>query len=349
MSDWSLSYNVGGVMETADVSFRNAKGPLISSVALIEPYAAGYQPPPAGIFVIEAVSPISVLVYHKSIVDLKSPVLSAVPKEIIPGVINPNRELISGLDIRFGNGVFEGWKAEIGVGCFWVRGAGIWQRLTSFGIGAQGVTGSSQMIYIKNNTGTDQSNCKILAENSVRVVNGTSFSCPFYSFRQTGLLNPDPDYDLLGSAVTFANLVEGTPNTIDILVRGLSLDVYDVTHETLIVDGLQLLCDGETVYRFDDGTIYRSCEFVLSTLTSESDTATIYVSDGGDFIELYNPATGAFVAGSSGVYMTSDNCGLGVVLADDSVMIEARINPPSGKDITLNQRQISFRIASAGV
>jgi hypothetical protein len=88
---------------------------------------------------------------------------------------------------------------------------------------------------------------------------------------------------------------------------------------------------------------------MLSPDLAAEDTAKIFVSDGGDFVELYDPTAGDYVSGYTGIVLTADNCGLGVVPAGSTVPFIMRLNPPSGRTIALNQRIFSIRIFSEGL
>jgi hypothetical protein len=321
---------------------------MIASVALIAAHAEGSQPPPAGIFVLTAESPSTVSIAAKDIDDYKSPALFIYPVDVVADGVTENLDVIPGLSIVF-DALVVGSTSEIGVGCYWDASINEWQRICSLGLCLEGIEGADAYVTVTNNTGLDQSNCLVIVSNSARIVNGIGPSQPIFAFRQTGALNSVAHDDLLGKAITFDNLVEGTPNIVDILVDGEMLDVIDVATDDLIVEGIELDADGVTVYRFADTTDYQSCEFILSADLVETDTAQIYVSDGGDFVELYDEVNGGYVPGSTGVYLTAENCGLGVVPDGESVTFRMRLNPDTGGSVALNQRQFSIRIFSMGI
>jgi hypothetical protein len=344
---WQLSYNQAGELIPADISFRNVLGSPISAVNRIAPYAAGCQTPPAGIFIVTAIDSDKVIVEPKGSQDLKSPALNSSPITVVADGATWNTNVIPGLAIKFGV-FYAAYQAEIGVGCVWDSSAHWWQRITALGLGLGGVSGADISV-IATNTGTDQSNSQVVVTNAARLVNSASVSRPFFSFQQVGTLNPTPDESAEGTLIAFDNYVAGSPGTVDILADGVPINVFDVTHWNLIIGGSGLLCDGLTVYRFADGTAYQSCEFVLSPDLAEMDTAQIYVSDGGAFVELFDDLSGDYVPGTTSIYLTSTGCGMGVVLSEDSVNFRMRLSPPASKDISLNQRQFSIRICSEGV
>jgi hypothetical protein len=349
MANWQISYNENGVLQSAAVSFRNVYGSPIRSVTQVADHAAGAQAPAAGIFIITTGADSTVSVTAKSSADMKSPNLTEASITVVDDGETSNLTVIPGLDILFFP-FSAGLTAEIGVGCYWDTTTYWWNRVTSLGLGIAGMPGPDVSVSVLNSTGQAQSNSKLVVTNAARIVNSVSASQPIYSFRQTGLLNPTADEDLLGKAISFTNFNDAySIHLVDILVGGLPIDVYDVTNSVLIVGGAELWCDGSTVYRFADASAYQRCEFVLSEDLAAEDTAQIYVSDGGSFVELFDIVTGEYVSGATGTYLTSDDCGVGVVLTGDDVSVIMRLNPPTDKTISLNQRQFSVRIYSESV
>lgn len=351
MSDWVLAYDASGTVVSADSSFVNLTGAMLLSISVIGTGLEGAQPPPAGIFILTADTNSAVSIGYKEIQDMRSPALFVGSVSVVADGVTGNKNVIPGLSIVFNANLTPGIISEVGVGCYWdTTLGGIWQRLTSLGLGAPGVTGSDRVLTLKNMTGNDQSNCQVVVTNGVRVANITGFSCPFFAFRQTGLLNATPDADANGQAVTFVNLnTTTTPATIDIKVAGTSIDVYDVTHGALIPNGEGLWCDETTVYMFADGTKYQGCEFLLSEDIVEGNSAQIFVSDGGAQVELYDADNGEYVTGATGVNLTATGCGVGVVPNGLTAQFIMRLNPAAGLTVDLNQRQFSIKVISVGI
>lgn len=200
--------------------------------------------------------------------------------------------------------------------------------------------------------------CVLVATNAIRAENDPTLISepdpgfpergirPFDQFYQSGILNPEADTDLNGAAVTFANYAVGSPPTVDILIDGEPIDVYNTVAEELIPGGTGLNCDGNyeagTVYRFADGTKYQSGTFVLSSSLQETDTATIFVSDGGESVWLAD-VTGVFTRGSIGIPLTKSGQEAGTVTASGEVSCNISIRPPAVGTSDLNARSFSLR------
>lgn len=345
MSNWEIRYGSAAV----SVSYRNTIGAGIISVSQIADHASSSQTPPCGIFVLTFLASNKVSIEAKNYEDLKSPALWVGWKDVVADQVTSNLDIIPGLDFKICSGLYDGWQSEVGIGCYWDDANEKWRRITAFGLGIGGIEGKESYISVYNNTGLDQTNCRAILTNGARIENGQDSYRPIYAFRQTGLLNPVAHTDLDGIGISFDNYVGGSPATVDILVSGSQIDVYDVTGDSLISNGVGLKCDDTNVYRFADGTDYQSCEFILSSSLAQTDYAQIYVSDGGDFIEVYDDESGDFVDGPDGAYITASNCGMGVVPSGDYAEFRVRLNPSAGETVGLNQRQISVRINSEGI
>lgn len=144
-----------------------------------------------------------------------------------------------------------------------------------------------------------------------------------------------------GLVFEITNQVEATVPTFDILVDGDSIDLYDVKAGTLVPGGTQLTTG--TTYRFADGTKYQSGQFTLSDDLEATDTATIYVSDGGAGVWLA-PDGGSFVPGVQGIDLTERGQDDGVIAASGQVEFQIRISPASAETADLNQRSFSLRL-----
>lgn len=348
MSGWNIQWSYNGTLTDAEISSRNVNGSPLVSVERINQREAGSNSTPSGVFrlTMEAIDSLSVSILHFA--DTNSPTLFSGTKTVVADGSTPNLSIIPGLSLVLSANAVAGDIFDIGIGCFFDTDSGAWIRVLPFDLIVSGATSAERVLYAKNVSGSTQGNCQVFVTNAMRVINDQEVDDPFVAFRQTGASNPTADSDSTGRAVTFTGLVEGTPNTISILVGGVGIHVYDVTNDALISNGVGLQCDGTTVYRFDDSTDLRSGEFILATTVSESSTATIFTSDGGDFAEISDGDT-AFVAGYSGIYLTDTDAPEGVVSDQVAVPFKLRMVGPSAKTTALNQRQFSIRIQSEGI
>jgi hypothetical protein len=342
MSDsWQISYNAGGSTVSADVSFRNVLGDAVKSIT-----RSNGQTPCAGIFRFTFESSDSVSVLPVGAEDVKSPNLFSGARTIVPDGSTQNNDLIEGLSLLIGPGIMVGTIFEVGIGCYWDAGSNLWRRITSLGLAVGGLTGADRYGLAKNISDQDMSNSRLVVTNGARIVNSVTDTNPIQAFCQTGLLNPLADSDLLGREISFANY---TGATVDILLDGQPIDVYDITDGWLYPYGHGIYCDGVTVYRFADGTDLQSCTFILNSSLSVDGTCQIFVSDGGSMVEIYDPYTGEYVPGTTGIYLTGDNVGLGVVISGESADFRLRLSPASDAGTDLNQRIFSLRVNSQGV
>lgn len=348
MADWALKYGYGGGTVAVSLSSRNVTGSPLASASLVESGEAGSNVTPCGVFRFEMETDTTVSIAAVSPYDLKSVALFTGTRTVTADGATENLNLLPGVSVVLSSSAVAGDAFEIGIGCYWDAVSSVWVRAMPLDVAFTGLTGDARSIVAENISGSVQSNCFVIVTNAMWIANGQTAIRPFQAFRQTGLLNPVAHADLLGEAVTFDDLVEGTPNTISILVDGSAIDVWDVTNDALIADGVGLKCDGSTVYRFDDTTDYRSGEFILSEDVSETDTATIYVSDGGEFVEI-SDTVNAYVAGTTGVYLTSSGAPEGVVSEDDTVAFNLRLSAPEAKTTAMNQRLFSVRLSSVGI
>jgi hypothetical protein len=346
---WEFEIPAAGTNTPIDSDYRNVTNTPCVSVTRVADYGAGDLPCQAGIYRFTFASATTVICECIEADDQRNPLAFSVAVTVTCDDSTPNYNLLPGWGVVLSAAAAEDDVLEIGIGCLFDTNDRIWTRGTTLGRVIPQLTGRERLIYAHNDTTEVQCNTRLIATNAAWIENSESYSRPFYAVRQTGETNPTAHADLTGITISFGNLVPGTPNTVDILVDGSSISVYDVTNDTTIGAGTGLECDGTTVYRFSDGTDYQSIEFVLSSALEEADTATIYVSDGGSFIELSADGSDGWVAGTTGLYLTGIDLGEGVVDADESVSFWIRTSAGAGATVTLNQRAFSLRIASEGV
>lgn len=125
-----------------------------------------------------------------------------------------------------------------------------------------------------------------------------------------------------------------------LLIDAVEQEVIDTSTDLRIGVGEGLVLGTE--YRFPSDSKYRSVVFSLSEALSETDTATIWVSDGGEMVELSSDGVSYSHAGS-GILITSDGQDPGVM---GSVQIFAwwmRLRCEQFKESDLNQRWFSLR------
>lgn len=347
-NEWQIEYSYGGGMVDGDLDSRNVLGSPLTSVAFVAEHVAGSNVTPAGVFRCTLASTTTLSIAASDPGDSHSPAVFAGTVTVVADGVTSNLNIIPGLSIILSSSSVAGDIFEIGVGCYYDTATSTWVRILPLGLCFTGQIGDERSLYAHNVSAYTQANSQLVVTNAMRVTNGQTVQRPFKAFWQTGLENPTAHTDLLGVPVTFTDLVAGTPNTVSILVNGTTIDVYDVTNDALLSGGVGLECDGSTVYRFDDSTAYCSGEFVLASTLAVTDTATLYVSDGAEFVEIATTDS-AFAAGTSPIYLTEASAPSGAVSAGTSIHWKIRLVPPEAKDSTLNQRLFSIRIESDGV
>lgn len=219
----------------------------------------------------------------------------------------PNKNVIRGLNITFSSsGSFnESWQGKVYVGAYYKSPDEI--RVTAFGTQDAGQTSAGQRLAIRNDGSTIGIDCSVKVVNKVRFkhTNGT----PFLKMWQLQL-NPTADADLLGKNVTFTNYASGSPPTITMLVGGIGYDMVDLNTGASHPGGAALKINGTTPYKFADGNKYQGVCIILDTsIVDNTPTATIYVSDGAQFVEIAPDVAGApgtYIAGTAGLTLTED-------------------------------------------
>ena len=275
--------------------------------------------------------------------DVANPLLFSGTRSVVADGVTANLNILPGWSVVFSYYVGYGDVFEIGIGCYLDTDLMHWQRVLSFGPRLRGYASSAREITIKNTSGGELTDCVVVVTNAARVENDQAADRPFHAFYQQGLLNPTPDDDLDGMAVTFHNHATGSPATVDLLVDGDPVDVYDVTNSALMPGGVGLNCDETTVYRFVTGSKYQSVHFILSPSLAETDTATLYVSDGGDAVRI-STGSGAAVSGPSGLVVTETGQDAGTVTDDGEVAVQLVLDPDAYSSVALNARSFSLRV-----
>lgn len=342
---WTIEIPVAGVNTDVSGAYRNVINTPCVSITRVSDYAAGDLPCLAGIYRFTFTAATELVCECIEADDQRNELTFSTARTVTCDDSTPNYNLLPGWAVVLSAAAAEDDIFEIGIGCQFDTTDYIWVRGMTLGRVIPALSGTERLLYAHNDSTEVQCNTRLVATNAAWIENSESYTRPFLSFRQVGETNPTAHADLDGVTISFDNLLTGT---VDILVDGAAISVYDVTNDATIGDGTGLECDGTTVYRFSDGTAYQSIEFVLSASLAETDTATIYVSDGGSFIEIFDGSNG-WVAGTTGMYLQGSGLGEGVVDADDSVSFYVRPNAGAGADSTMNLRAYSLRIASEGV
>lgn len=341
MDYWQLIHSYGGSDHDIAGYWRNVIGSAVLSALKIPRGGIGDHTPIAGVyrFKFEATSAVSCRAVHPW--DAKNPLIFAGTRHVVADYSTGNQSLVPGWSVVLNGDVQLGNEFEIGVGCYFDEITGSWHRIASFGPRVVGFVSTERAITARNISGELLTECRVVATNAIRVENGQGPSRPFAFFHQTGVLSPESDSDPGGAAITFATYTPGDPPTVDVLIDGSPVDVYEES-EGLLPSGARLKCDGATVYRFADGTRYQSGTFSLSASLSVTDTAMIYVSDGGSSVWI-SPQTGRFVPGSGGIALTQTGQSAGTMTSGGEALFKVRVQPLAENVPDLEARSFSLR------
>lgn len=343
---WTLlGYDTGGSPRELDFYYRNIFGSPAVQVARKSALTEGANHPPAGVYRIKILENSIAEIRVNDSRDWKNP-LHGVTKAVVLDSDTENLNLVPGISVIFSALSQVNDVVEIGVGAVNPYLTTVYRGLC-LGIITLGAQVRELLFALRNDYSNPQVLSRVRATNAIRVVNTQTGSRPLFAFRQTGILNPTADADTTGRSVTFDNLVPGSPATVDLLVDGELISLYDVTNEQAVTSqGIK--ADETTIYRFADGSVHQSGEFLLAADLQESDSAVIYVSDAGDMVQLAT-LVADWVVGSTGVVLTGSDCPVGVVDIGQEVFFRLRVNPPESADAVLNQRQFSLRVSSVSV
>lgn len=342
MANWQFLYTYGGGNVDSVGSWRNLTGSAVLSASKVSSGSAGFNNPMAGVYRCTFTSPTTITCAVVSMQDTGNPLIWAGAATVTADGSTANLNVISGWSIVFASDVQTGDVFEIGCGCYLDTTLNTWQRILSFGPRVASYISGTRALITKNIYGATLSDCMLVATNAVRVENDQAGDRPFHSLYQTGMFDPTADDDLNGTAVTFANYAAGSPATVDLLIDGETQDVIDVAADSMVPDGEDLSCDGSTVYRFPSGSKFQGVEFVLSDSLTGSDTATLYVSNGGESVQIGDD-NGSYVAGPAGLILTETGEAAGDITDDGEVDFSIRMLPsPDATD--LNMRSFSLRV-----
>jgi hypothetical protein len=342
MIHWQLLYTYGGSDRDVTGYWRNVVGQPIVSAVKIGPGQEADASPTAGVYRFRFETASAVSCRKASPQDSLNPLIYSGSRNVIADYVTENMNLLPGWKMVFRGDVQAGDEFEIGVGCCLDSTSKTWQRILSFGPRVAGFVSEPRTLIAKNVSSVTLTDCKLVATNAIRIANGQGSARPFKCFRQAGILNPEPDSDLDGTEVSFANYTPGSPPTVDLLTSGSPIDMFDEVAGGIIPGGVGLKCDGTTVYRFADGTKYQSGTFILSDSLEQTDTATMFVSDGGSTVWLATPSE-SFVPGPAGLVLTQDGQTQGYILSNGTALFRIQLAPSSESVPNLNARSFSLR------
>jgi hypothetical protein len=343
MSGWQILHTYNGIDRDITGCWRNVTGSPVRSAAKVAPGAPGFASPIAAVYRFTLVSPAAVSCRGISNEDSLNPLIFSGTRSVIADGATVNLHLLPGWGIVLASDAQAGDVFEIGVGCCLDEDFMSWQRILSFGPRMTGYTSAARTVTAKNISGGTLTNCIAAITNAVRVGNDQGPARPFHAFYQQGMLNPTADQDQDGVPVTFANYVPGSPCTVSMLIDGNGEDIYDVAADRVLPRGIGLKCDGATLYAFLHGSKYQSARFILAADLAEPDSATLFVSDGGESVWV-SSGSGTPVAGPSGLTLTETGKSYGVITHNAAVSIHLVVDPNSYSSADLNARGFSFRV-----
>lgn len=342
MSDWDIGYWSGSQYDNVDYDYVNVLGTPLSSMGIeVLTESSGYFSTPlvAGIYTITFIDSTHITITSADGFDNKNPYMSETSVLVSSSAWNYN--IIPGMRIRFYSPV-AGNVGRIGIGC--VYAGSTWTRVYPFGPIVAGQSSDPIRLQLSNVTLFNQMNCKLYASNSIRLENATTYTRPFLWFKQMGPTNPTPDSDLLGAEITFDNFTEGPHYpTVDLLVDGAAISIYDVKNDQTYADGTGLPIESDNEFQFSDGTKYQSGRFHINPDMEETDTATIYVSDGGSFAYLSTDGN-TYVSGATGIDLTESGQATGVVRSGHSAVGYVKFTIPLNSTADLNMRLANVRV-----
>lgn len=215
--------------------------------------------------------------------------------------------VIEGLGLVFSSGVGfnSSWTSTVYYGAYYDSGAAADRSITRVGQVTAGASSTARRIAVRNDGADLAASAQVVVVNGVRFTHGSG--TPFVKLEYTEIsqtANFDPGY-----AITFANKnTTPTPDVVDILVDGSTYDVKRIDTGEAFPGGSAVPMDGATVLEWTSGPL-TGLRFVLASSTANSDTATIFVSDGARLVKIapdVSGSEGTYQAGTTALQLTED-------------------------------------------
>jgi len=215
-------------------------------------------------------------------------------------------DVIEGLGLVFSSsGSFNSsWTAQVYYGAFYDSSDQTENSILRFGTIVAGDDSGAQRLAIRNDGGDLSASTTIQVVNGVRFVfvSGTPLVLVDYT-EGNPTANFNPGYDM-----TFDNKVVGSPSTVDVLIDGNNYDIQRIDTGTSFPGGAGVPMDGNTVLEWTSGPL-TGVRFVLSTALTDTDEATLYVSDGARLVQFapdLSGSPGTYQAGTTPLQLTED-------------------------------------------
>lgn len=260
-----------------------------------------------------------------------------------------NANVIEGLEIQFSSsGSFtSAWAAQVFYGSFWDTVALTENHILDVGTVVAGNTTTAKRIKVKNDGADLGASCTIRAVNGVRIKNDQAIDRPFTKMEYTTVsqtVNFSPGY-----AISFANKVG---SVIDIKVDGLNRDVKRVDTGVVFPGGAAVPADGVVLLEWTTGPL-TGLRFILSSSVANADTATIFVSNGAQYVEIapdVSGVAGTWQAGTTPLTLTQDGGSqTGEIAAAAAAFFHRRVKTIATDSPVGNQRHAQLVTEALGV
>lgn len=207
---------------------------------------------------------------------------------------------------------------------------------------------SGRKIYVKNDGTYDVTDAEVKIINAVRIEQDNP-QRPFYKSYQNYDYNPINHTTMTGKNITFANVGSGT---CDVLIGGNTFNVEEVGGSySGTSTGLNM--DDSTIYEVTSDTIDfpKGWRFILSSSLQGTDTATLYVSDGGEKVEIapdVSGSPGTWQDGTTALTIGDSGGVSGDIDVGDSGVFWIRFHPESSETPDLNMRLFTIVTKAKG-
>lgn len=334
----------GGVYWGLEESSRNVTGTPIISVA-----KSGTGNQRAGIYVLTFtnVVPGTSATCHVACADPHNPSRDAVGKPVLLDGTTVHKTIIEGLQLVFSASLSfnSGWEGRVYYGAFYDTNDSTEQSVLNEGTVEAGTTVGTDRLVVENEGSDLAASCSVRVVNGVRFVNDAGTAIKSIAYTEVNLIA-----NLGGYAITYDNFVDASPDTIDVLVDGLTYDIKRIDTGVSFPGGAGVPMDGVTVLEWTAGPL-AGLRFVLDTSTDVTDESTIYVSDGARLVEIapdVGGSPGTWQAGTTPLTITQDGGAvIGEIAAGTRAFFHERIKSLSTDSPVGNQRH--FRNVTRGL